>query len=138
MTAMKRVLTVLGLALSVVLGIGIPASAAFSDTASLGMTLRTTSVEPPGSPTGSLSCGPERATMQLSWIASSTPGVVTYRVDVHFKDGGVRSWDVPATQTSWTQEAPSAALAIDFDYSVTAITDYGWHRQSSKQGQFKC
>ena len=140
MTAIRRLLAVLGMALAVVVGSSIPASAAFSDIASLPtMALGTATVGAPGDVTGYLSCGPTDSTMQVTWTSSTASSVSGYRVTVHWSDGFESVRDVAATATSWTETTTTYNVAkYSIRYSVTTLTDYGWYTESGLTGSFQC
>ena len=141
MTTATRFLTTLGLALTIVVGGGIPASAGFGDTVAVGTTLATQVVTAPGNVTGVVTCNePHDSSLTLTWTRSSTPRVVTYRVTLHHSDGSLTNRDLPATATSWTTDVPNHRLkqGNSFQASVTTLTDYGWFTQSSLTGSYSC
>jgi hypothetical protein len=140
MTATKRLLTLVGLVLAVVIGSSIPASAGYSETAALAtQSFTAATVAPPTSVVGSLSCGPSSSTMGVTWAASTTTRVNGYRVSVHFSDGYVQHTELPAGTTSWTKSITTYNVtAYSIRYSVTAVTDFGWFTQSGLTGSFRC
>ena len=141
MTSIRRVLTVLGLALTVVVGSSIPASATFSDTVKLATTsVGTTSVVAPGAVTGRLTCGGTNSTMGVTWNPSGTRGVSGYRVTVLFSDGYEQTEDVAgATTSSWNKSITTYNVtAYSVRYSVTTLTTYGWNTASGLTGSFRC
>jgi len=141
MTAVKRALTTLGLALTIVLGTVIPASAAFSDTASLpAMSISTATVTAPGNIAGSLTCGDSSSTMGLTWTPSGAPKVSGYRITVVFSDGYQQTEDVAgASASSWTKSITTYNVtAYAVRYSVTTLTTYGWTTASGLTGSFRC
>ena len=141
MTAAKRLLATLGLALTVVLGAGVPASAGFGDTAAVGTTLATQLVTAPGNVSGAVTCKePQDSTFSLTWTRSSTPRVAAYRVTLHHSDGSTTSRDLSATSSSFTTDVPNHRLkqGNSFQASVTTLTDYGWFTQSPPTGSFTC
>jgi hypothetical protein len=139
-TAIRRLPLLLGLTLAVLVAGIAPASATFTDPATLATTVETVRVKAPQSVSGSLTCGTETATMAVTWMASSTARITGYRVNVHYYvDGSTESFDVPATATSWSATTPAWKVSPhSIDYSVTTVTDYGWTKESSRQGQFHC
>jgi hypothetical protein len=141
MTAVRRLVAVLGLALTVVVGSSLPAAATFSDTATVATTsVATATVAAPGNVTGSLTCGSSNATMKVTWNPSGSPKVSGYRVIVHFSDGYEQSQVVSgATATSWTDTITTFnATKYAIRYSVTTLTTYGWFTQSGLTGSFRC
>ncbi len=141
MNTVKRFLAVLGLAVTVVAGSSIPASATFSDTAATPtMTLATATVAAPGNVVGSLTCGGKSdSTMKVTWTASSASRISGYRITVHFSDGFQSVRTVAPTATSWTDTITTYNVtAYSIRYSVTTLTDYGWTTQSGLTGSFQC
>jgi len=141
MTAIKRALTTLGLALTIVLGTVLPASATFSDTESLtAMTISTATVTAPGNVVGKLTCAPSTSTMSVTWTPSGSPAVSGYRVTVRFSDG-VEQTDVVngAATSSWSKSITTYNVtAYAVQYSVTTLTTYGWTTASGLTGSFRC
>ena len=141
MSAIKRFLTVLGLAVSVVVGSSIPAGAAFSDTAAVPtVSLSTATVAAPGNVVGTLTCGGRNdSTMKVTWTHSDTDRKSGYRVTVYFSDGFTSTRDVAATTTSWSAPITTYNVtAYSIRYSVTTLTEYGWSTESAKTGWFHC
>jgi len=141
MTTVRRVLAVLGLALAVVVGSSIPASATFSDKAVLTTTsVSTLTVAAPGAVTGKLTCGPSSSTMGVTWTPSGTRGVSGYRVTVLFSDGYEQTEDVAGASTaSWSKPITTYNVtAFSVRYSVTTLTTYGWITESALTGSFRC
>lgn len=141
MTTAKRLLTTLGLALTIVVGAGIPASAGFGDTVAVGTTLSTQLVAAPGNVSGTVTCKePHDSSFTLTWALSATPRVATYRVTLHHSDGSLTTRDLPATASSWTTDVPNHRLKMgnSFQASVTTLTDYGWFTQSPLTGSYAC
>ncbi len=141
MNSLKRFVTVLGLAITVVVGSSIPAGATFSDTATPPTTAyATATVAAPGDVTGYLTCGGRKdSTMKVTWTSSTSARVSGYRVTVHFSDGFEQSEDVGPSVTSWTKTISTFNVTqYAIQYSVTTLTDYGWFTQSTKTGWFQC
>jgi hypothetical protein len=140
MTGIKRLLTTIGLALAIVVGAGIPASASFSDTTALPtITLSTATVAAPTDVVGSLKCAKTTSTMNVTWTSSTSSRVSAYRVTVHFSDGYTQSEDTAATATSWTKDISTYNVTkYSIRYSVTTMTDYGWYTESALTGSFQC
>jgi hypothetical protein len=141
MTAMRRMLAVLGLAVAVVVGSSIPASATFSDTARLATnSVGTLTVDAPGGVTGKLTCGGTNSTMSVTWNPSGTRGVSGYRVIVLFSDGFEQIEDVTGAATgSWSKPITTFNVTkYAIQYSVTTLTTYGWSAQSGLTGSFRC
>ena len=141
MTATRRLLAVLGLALSIVVGSSIPASAGFADTATLATTsVSTLTVVAPGAVTGKLTCGGTNSTMGVTWNPSGSKGVSGYRVTVLFSDGYQQTEDLAGGSTSsWSKSITTYNVtAYSVRYSVTTLTTYGWSTQSALTGSFRC
>jgi len=140
MTAVRRVLAVLGLALAVVVGSSIPASATFTDRAALTMTLGTATVAAPGNVVGKLTCGASSSTMNVTWTPSGSARVTGYTVTVHFSDGYEQTETVAgASASTWSKSITTYNVtAYAIRYSVTTQTNYGWYTQSGLTGSFRC
>ena len=141
MTTVRRVLAVLGLALTVVVGSSIPASATFSDTAVLATSsVSTLTVAGPGNVTGTLTCGPSNSTLGVTWTPSGSRGVSGYRVTVLYSDGFEQSEVVNGAATSSWSKATTTynVTAYAVRYSVTTLTTYGWFTESGLTGSFRC
>ncbi len=139
MSAVRRLPIVLGLALAVLIGEIFPASATFTDTAAASTEMDTIRVQEPTSLSGQLTCGGSTSIMSLTWKTSTTARVSHQQVKVYISDGSVQTFDVSPTATSWSAEIDTSYVtAHSIDLAVTAVTDYGWYRESSKQGQFHC
>jgi hypothetical protein len=125
----------------VVVGSSIPASATFSDKASLPtMTLGSATVTAPGNVTGRLTCGGSNSTMNVTWNPSGSARVTGYTITVRFSDGYEQTEFVAgASASSWTKSITTynvTAYAVRF--SVTTQTNYGWYTQSGLTGSFRC
>jgi hypothetical protein len=141
MSSIKRAVATLGLALTILIGSGLPASASFSDTASLpAMSISTVTVAAPGNVVGKLTCGASNSTMGVTWNPSGTQGVSGYRVTVHFSDGFQQTEVVNGAATSsWSKSITTYNVtAYAVQYSVTTLTTYGWSTASGLTGSFRC
>ena len=141
MNPLKRFLTVLGLAVSVVVGSSIPASATFSETTAVPtMSLATATVAAPGDVVGALACGGRSdSTMSVTWTHSSAARISGYRITVEFSDGFLSTRDVAASATSWSATITTYNVTqYAIRYSVTTLTEYGWSTESAKTGWFRC
>jgi hypothetical protein len=142
MTAIRRLPVIFGLTMAVLIGGIIPASATFRDSAAVTTGIATARVEAPTSVVGSLKCNnptSTTATMGATWTASTSPRISGYRVKVYFSDGFVQTVELGPSATSWSaQIGMYYVTAFSIQYSVTAVTDYGWFTESAKTGTFKC
>jgi hypothetical protein len=142
MTGIRRGLLVLGLTVAATLstaGSTAPAQATFADSAAVSTEVKTMRVLEATSLSGSLTCGRSTSTMSLTWKRSLSTRVAKQQVKVYFSDGLVQTVDLGPTATSWSASIDTYYVtAYSIDYAVTTITDYGWSRESSKQGQFHC
>ena len=141
MNSLKRFVTVLGLAVTVVVGSSIPAGATFSDTAAVPTTTyATATVAAPGNVVGALKCGGKSdSTMSVTWTHSDALRKSGYRVTVEFSDGYISTRDVAATATSWSATISTFNVTqYAIRYSVTTLTEYGWTTESGKTGWFQC
>lgn len=140
MTAIRRVLMLLGLTVAVVLGAGIPASATYAETVILSTTIETLTVAPPTRVEALLqSCDPAEDTVLVEWQFSTSPGVSGYRVVVHLADGSsstVAQVDATTKETLVTLDA--ATLQSSPTFTVTTLTGYGWTATSQGYEGPKC
>ena len=139
MSAIRRLPVVLGLTMAVLIGGIIPASATFTETSAVATAISTARVEPARSVVGTLTCGNPTATMGVTWQASTSPRISGYRVTVYFSDGFVQTVEVGPSVRSWSSTIGMYYVtAFSIEYSVTAVTDYGWFKESGRQGPFRC
>ncbi|MGY1706146.1 hypothetical protein ACI79C_16400 [Geodermatophilus sp. SYSU D00697] len=151
MTATRRVLVLLALTLAITIGASLPATAAHTAVETLPVTAATTvDVVAPSNPsTAGTRCstwydpyGRPHTTLEaeLSWEASTTPGVVRHVVNAHVNGTThpypVAAVDAPATTARDTHDA--SVTANDIRVSVTAVTSYGWTEQSARSGLITC
>lgn len=152
MTGIRRTIVVIALVVAALLGGGLPAQAAYSDTATVPTTtIGSLQVAPPTDiSTGGTKCvtywdywqGRYVSTLQakVSWTKSATTrGVTGYLVTAVFP-GGV---EYPAAQVG----PGTTSVGGDFDISfasqniqvkVTTLTAYGWTADSELSRTIKC
>jgi hypothetical protein len=135
-----RTLVLVGLVagLSALLGVT-PANAAFSTrTTVTPMGIGTASVQAPGAVKGTVTCGGSTSTLNLSWTASSTPGVTGYVVRLFFSDGYTQTLTAQ-TATTWSGSVNKYYVtATTVHMTVTAQTGYGWTRESLASAELSC
>jgi hypothetical protein len=137
-TVIRRIPVIIALALVLVIGAGIPASATFAESVAVKPTISTATVLAPANFVGNLACG-RPATMSATWAKSTSARVSGYEVKVYFSDGFVQSVPLAATATSWSATIdPYYVTAFSIEYSITTKTDYGWTRESAKTPAFQC
>ncbi|MGY1688553.1 hypothetical protein [Geodermatophilus sp. SYSU D01105] len=151
MTTTRRILVLLALTLAITVGASLPATAAHTTVEPLpGTAVTSVDVVAPSNPsTAGTRCstwydsyGRPHTTLEgeLSWEASTTPGVVRYVVNAH-ANGTTYPYPVavvnaPATTAQDTYAA--SVTANDIRGSVTAVTGYGWTEQSARSGLIRC
>jgi hypothetical protein len=116
-----------------------PANAAFSAATAIAPTsIGTATVQAPGTVKGTVTCGGSNSTLNLSWTASSTPGVTGYVVRIVFSDGYVQT--MPAqTATTWTGSVSTYYVtATTLHMTVTTQTGYGWTKVSAPSAELSC
>lgn len=139
MTGIRRTLVLTALTIGVLIGSTLPASATFSDAASVPTTVSTATVAAPGNLAGNLACGRWAAAMSATWSPSTSTRVSGYLVTVYFSDGFVQTVQLGPTATSWS--APINlywVTAYSIRYSVTTQTNYGWTTESATTPWFTC
>jgi hypothetical protein len=133
-----RTLVLVGLVagLSALLGVT-PANAAFSTrTTVTPMSIGTASVQAPGAVKGTVTCGRSSSSLNLSWTASSTPGVTGYLVRIVFSDGYEQT--KPAqTATTWSGSVDTYYVTAT-TLHMTVIAQTGWTRESLASAELSC
>jgi hypothetical protein len=138
MSTIRRITVVIGLALAVMIGASIPASATYSESVAVRPTISTATVLAPTPFVGDLACG-RPATMSATWTRSTSARVSGYEIKVYFSDGFVQSVPLAATATSWSATIdPYYVTAYSIQYSITTQTDYGWTKESPRTAPFQC
>src|SRR5215204_2887700 len=128
MIAIRRIPAVLALTLAVMIGASIPATASYSDSASVNPTITV----------GNLTCG-RPATMSMTWTKSTSTRISGYEVAVYFSDGFVQRVQLGSTATSWSATIDAYYVtAFSIQYSITTKTDYGWTKESPRTASFQC
>ena len=135
-----KLVTVLGVSGTILLGMALPANAAFSGSAAVSTAVSTVTVAPPGNVTLTLtSCQGVSMQVRLSWSASATPGVDGYQSSFLFNgqpyqvqsDGSTGSVTVNLTK-------PNAATTVTATGSVATQTSYGWTATSPQTPAVTC
>jgi hypothetical protein len=138
MTGIRRGLILLGVAVAVIVGASVPASASYAEAVAVKTTISTTTVAAPTNVVGKLTCG-RPATMSATWTQSTTARVSGYRVSVYFSDGFVQTVELGPTATSWSATIdPYYVTAYSIQYSLTTQTNYGWSKESPRTVAFQC
>jgi hypothetical protein len=150
MTTTRRILTLAGLVLAVMIGTSIPASATFSDSVAIPtMTVTTGTVQAPTQIEAIGWCtttvdpvtGAVTTTVnaKIEWWRSASPRVTGYQVTAHLDDG---SSYVMATTDAIADEvfgsAPQWHLQYQPRFTVTTLTAYGWTAQSMPSNVLTC
>ena len=147
--AVRRLLAVLGTAVVLVVGTGIPASAGFADTTPLAsMTAATLTVAPPTQVEALPICtttvdnrGQSTTVMtslKIEWWQSTAPRVTGYLITA-YPTGGT-SYELMRTgATDETYLVTDQALVDSKPrFTVTTLTAYGWTKTSSMTGIPTC
>jgi hypothetical protein len=149
-SALRRSLLLIALSVTTLLGLTVtPAQAAFDDKATMStLTVGTPKVAPPTSlSTAGTKCVPHvdasgrsYTTMEarLSWTASTTPKVTSYRVLAYAGGLSYEVTTVDAPTTVVTGSYDSAYATQNIQVIVTARTSYGWTAASAKSGVITC
>jgi hypothetical protein len=144
MTGIRRIATVFGLTLAVLVGATIPASATFADTAAVPeAAVGTLTVQPPASvSTGGTKCvsrsvwnGWTWVTVwelqaKVSWPASATAatprGIAGYRVHAVIGTTSYPIAEVDAATRSLGDTFPIEYASANIRVTVSTLTPYGW------------
>ena len=138
MTGIRRGLILLSVAVAVIVGASVPASASYAEAVAVKTTISTTTVAAPTNVVGKLTCG-RSAGMSATWTQSPTARISGYRVSVYFSDGFVQTVDLGPTATSWSSTIdPYYATAYSIQHTVTTVTTYGWSKESPRTDAFQC
>ncbi|MCU1670155.1 MAG: hypothetical protein JWP40_3082 [Blastococcus sp.] len=142
MKIMRRLATLIGLTLAVIVGASIPAYALFSDSVSLpGTSITTVTVARPTSVSVSITrCHPVKGTnVTVTWVGSGTKGVTGYRVMAHLGNGqSIVMGETAAGTTTFDGNLSVSSMDAQPRLSVIALTSYGWTAQSAKTGIIAC
>jgi hypothetical protein len=142
-TAARRILIPIGLAVAVTVAASAPASATYADVAAVPTTIATGTVAAPAAINVNDSCTTTTRNTDLSvtasWTASASRGVSGYLANAHLNDGTV----YPMAQTA--PAVLSTSANVDADYltyaprlSVTTLTTYGWTATTAQTPVLSC
>jgi hypothetical protein len=142
MNTTRRALVLIALVAGVLFASGAAAQASYSDSVKVTatpMSVSTATVAAPAAGPGSLTCRSSSATMALTWTQSTSARVSGYLVTVYFSDGYSQTVQKAATDTTWSQNiALYNVTAYSVRYTVTTQTDFGWTKESTSTGWFRC
>ena len=158
MSTPRRILTLIGLTVAVLIGAIVPASATFSEDVAVATAITTGTVAAPASMTVNDWCQTVPTTTvnpltgvstttytylyhaTVSWPASTTArGVTGYRVIAHFSNGtSVVVAETPAATRSVNATVDQSYLALQPRLSVMTLTGYGWTAESAKTPVLAC
>jgi len=152
MTGIRRVLTLIGLTLAIIVGASIPASATFADFVRVaGPTVTTITVPAPTNvewknvtctKTVDPATGAVTSTLSamVEWQRMATPrGGTGYRVTAHPSNGASFVFaQTDATTFEGQGGASQTNSALSLRFSVTTLTSYGWTAQSALTPALTC
>jgi hypothetical protein len=121
MTRAARLAVVLCVAVAVLVGATLPASATFTasrSTAPIGVS--TLTVQPPTNLTATCLSSTK---VRLTWNLSDSPRVTSYRVQLSSNNG---STTIQTRSAPWTGGDFFVMAGVSYTFTVTAITDYRW------------
>ncbi len=160
MNHIRRVLTLIGLAVAITVAGTVPASATFSENVGVATAVTAGTVAAPASISVDDWCQTVATTTvnpltgvstttysylyhaTITWPASTTArGVTGYRVIAHFSNGT----SFPLAETGTSAAARTASATVDQAYlamqprvSVETLTSYGWTKESAKTAVLAC
>ena len=148
MSMPRRVLTLIGLTVAVLIGNSIPASATFSETVTVTTTLGTATITPPTQLEAKNICTTtvdpltQVATttvtdVKIEWWESTSPRVTGYRITVH-PAGGAAYTLATTGPTNETFVSPGSVRGQNPRISVTTLTGTSWTAQSALTGITSC
>ena len=156
MTAVRRILILIGLTVAVIAGASVSASATFAKSVTVPTTIQTLTVAAPASvSTAGTKCVTYQTTWnyttnswnyaselqaKVSWPATTTTrGVTGYTVTALFADGTRYPIAVvPPTQLSLTGTFDASYATANIRVIVTTLTSYGWTKESAPSGVVRC
>ncbi|NEK87963.1 hypothetical protein GCU60_19685 [Blastococcus saxobsidens] len=156
MNRLRRASTVIGLSLAVVVGSGIAASAAFSDTTSVQQSITAGTVAAPASMRIDDYCSTTTSSYwngtttvyttnywynaTITWPASTTTrGVTGYRVMAHLNNGqSVLMEQTTATTRTVSARVERAYLNYSPRISIITLTSYGWTAETPRSAVLAC
>jgi hypothetical protein len=132
MTALRRTAVLIGLVAAVIVGTGIPASAAFSASEAVSTSIATATIEAPRNLSISVRCEGSELLATVSWTKSRSAGVDGYDV-VATMNGDTMAFRAGANDGSYTHRMGRvwAAYAVPVRLTVTTDTKYGWTQAST-------
>jgi len=139
----KRLATLIGLTVAVVLGASVPASALYADSVSLpDAGVATMTVLPPRSVDVTVTrCHPVWGVdATVTWSSSlTTRGVTGYRVMGYLNTGSAFVvTETNASTTTVTINVPRDYMNYQPRISVVTLTSYGWTAESAKSSVLAC
>lgn len=143
MNALRRVVALTGLTVTVVIGGGVAASAAFSDVVAVKQTIETGTLAAPTWVNATVTvCHPVHYfTVTVDWPASATTrGVTGYRVVAHLNDGRdlLLGQTDAGTLSLSTRVNDRSALSFAPQVTVTTLSSYGWTGESAPSAVLSC
>ena len=140
MTAVRRTLTVILLAFTVVIATGVAASATLSDSTSVSPTVATGTVAAPASMTINDYCQGWWYQATVSWPASTTArGVTGYRVMAHLNNGqSTVMGETTATTRTLSSTVDQSYLNYQPRISIITLTSYGWTAETPRSAVLTC
>lgn len=156
MTTIRRIVVLIALTVAVIAGAGVPAWAAYKDSAKVDLTITNLTVAPPSSVTVNGSCSTTSSTTwngtawvttysywysaTVTWPASTTSrGVTGYRVKAYLNNGTSYVMAETNASTRTTSDTVDRAyLSYQPRVSVMTLTSYGWTAESAKSAVLTC
>ncbi|SNR72878.1 hypothetical protein [Blastococcus mobilis] len=142
MTTTRRILALIGLTLTVIVGPAVPASATFTDSAAVAVGISTGTVAAPGWVSAEVTyCHPVHyVDATVSWPASeTTAGVIGYRVTAHFNDGtSAVIAETDSAGRSYSARMDRDSLQFQPRVTVTTLTSHGWTKESVPSAVMSC
>jgi hypothetical protein len=134
MTAIRRILSLIVLTVSVIAGASVPAWATFRDAVTIVTTVPTATVAPPTNVSSAGSwCNNGVLSASFSWSPSPSRGVSGYSVRTYQADGTSTAFaETDAATTAVTGVYPSHGQSATVALTVTTRTSYGWTKESAQ------
>ncbi|TFV61238.1 hypothetical protein E4P41_09990 [Geodermatophilus sp. DF01-2] len=137
-TDLWRAGVVLAVAVALVMGAALSASASFVSQRTVALEVSSATVQAPGNVTTAGSwCWWSTFGVQLSWTPSSSPGVSGYTVRVH-REGGTSSIVATVGREATSFSGVYWGGRQEHRFTVTTETTYGWTAVSPQTSPVRC
>jgi hypothetical protein len=133
MTGIRRALVLIGLTLAATIGSAIPASAGFTDAATVHAELATPTVQAPTAVSVTFTCSAYHLDATVTWQPSPTSRIRSYEIVAGVGAQSLRVDVVDGTSFSYRIPRGYVAGGTAIPVTVTTVTEYGWTKTSAPE-----